>query len=485
MKRYYFLPALLLVCGWLTAQPKYSGTLPVLFVNTEGNAPIVSKETYLPATYYLDNMGNASFESIGSKEAPLEIQIRGRGNYSWSGFDKKPYRIKLGTKQKLMGMKSSKHFALLAHADDDLAFLRNTVGFELSRRLGLAWTPAQEPVELVLNGDYIGLYFLTETIRVDKDRVNIVEQPDLTTHPDSITGGWLLEIDNYDDPAQIQITEGNGELLRFTHKTPEVLSAEQEQYLRQQVEAMDDAIYAKDKSSRKWEEYIDINVLARYYVVQEILDDSESFHGSCYLYKEQGEGKWFFGPVWDFGSSYHRDSQQFIYVSPPWGQSWIEEIAKFPRFQQEVRAVWSDFYQHYYAGLSEFIDDFIAEIEAASKCNYARWQQYGNADVNAQKKAFKRYLTNRINWLFWQWSYSSAVENTPDAGVLVYDNGNGAIIVQSPDTVTAVKVYSVTGALYASVTSAEQEMTIACPEGVYFVQTISSAGRRTQKVVVR
>ena len=64
------------------------------------------------------------------------------------------------------------HFALLAHADDNLGFMREPMGFWLSERLGLEWTPDMKPVEVVLNGDYIGLYFLVENIRVAKDRVS-------------------------------------------------------------------------------------------------------------------------------------------------------------------------------------------------------------------------------------------------------------------------------------------------------------------------
>ena len=127
----------------------------------------------------------------------------------------KPYRLKFDEKVKPLGMKKSRHFVLMANADDNLAFLRNTVGLQLSRMIGLAYTPWQEPVEVVLNGDYIGLYMLTEKIRVAKNRVNIVEQADLATDPDSITGGWLFEIDNYSEEGQVTITEGmSGPLVR-------------------------------------------------------------------------------------------------------------------------------------------------------------------------------------------------------------------------------------------------------------------------------
>ncbi len=143
--------------------------------------PIVSKEEYVAGTYYIDALGLQGYESLGSEAKPLPLQIRGRGNYTWKDFDKKPYRLKFDKKASPLGMNKSKHFVLLAHADDNMCFLRNTVGFELSRQLGLAYTPEQRPVEVVLNGDYIGLYMLNENIRVDADRVNITEQADEET----------------------------------------------------------------------------------------------------------------------------------------------------------------------------------------------------------------------------------------------------------------------------------------------------------------
>ena len=81
-----------------------SGTLPVLYIQTENNTPITSKEDYLQATYYLDAMGVSGYESIGSAAAPLTMEIKGRGNYTWRDFEKKPYRIKLTDKQPLLGM---------------------------------------------------------------------------------------------------------------------------------------------------------------------------------------------------------------------------------------------------------------------------------------------------------------------------------------------------------------------------------------------
>lgn len=197
--------AILLPAAVFAAEP--SGSLPVIYVNIKDNAVISNKqEGYFEAKYWIDPK-ESGFEAIGSSEAPMTTEIKARGNYTWDWFDKKPYKLKLAEKTPLLGMVKNKHFALLAHADDTRGFLRNAIGFELSRRMGIEWTPTAVPVEFVLNGDYQGLYFLTETIRIDKTRTNIAEQENLETDPDLITGGWIVEIDNYDEDPHITIHE--------------------------------------------------------------------------------------------------------------------------------------------------------------------------------------------------------------------------------------------------------------------------------------
>ncbi len=395
---------LLAVTVSVTFAAEPSGTLPILYINTENGEAVTSKETYINASLYLDANGASDVESLGSADSPITLKIRGRGNYTWSGFDKKPYRLKFDKKVAIMGMKKNKHFGLLAHADDNLGFLRNTVGFELSRRLGLAWTPTAKPVEVILNGDYIGLYFLTELIRVDSDRVDIVEQADNITDATAITGGWLVEIDNYDTDPHVEITEGNGEKIIFTYKTPEVLSAEQEAYLKSQMETINTAIYTSDKTSTEWENYVDIDALARYYIVQEILDDCESFHGSCYMHKQLGsDTKWVFGPVWDFGNAYNRGTSQFIWDRPTFNQTWIGEIYKFPRFQEKVKEIWSEFCNNHYTGIKQYINDFATTINAAAKADAERWPRYGNSDEQAAARSFISKFTSKISWLGQQW----------------------------------------------------------------------------------
>lgn len=432
-----------------TPATAWSGTLPLLHINTENGQAITDKENYISATYYLDNMGVANVQNIGSAQAPLTMQIRGRGNYSWSGFNKKPYRIKLSDKQPLLGMNKSKHWALLAHADDNQGFMRNHAGLTASKLLGLPWTPDCQPCEVVLNGDYIGLYFLTETIRVDKDRVNITEQADNATA--NVDGGWLVEIDNYDTDPHITIKEnGNSSHpIWFTYKSPEALSSQQSAYLQSAMQAIDNAIYATDKTdSAPLQTLVDFDALARFYICQEIMDDCESFHGSCYLSRDRGaDSKWHFGPVWDFGNALFRGvSNKFIWQEPAFHQVWIGEIYKFPTFQATVKSVWGSFLSADGAdNLASEMTSFANRIALAAICDARRWPDYGNVNETARASAARYIVEQKISWLKEQWGDGAGIENiTADSSTISVTTANGNIIIRSA-TDTIINIATLSG----------------------------------------
>lgn len=402
------------------AATPHSGTLPILRLNTENNQEITSKEVYLNATYYLES-NDPAIPSIGSANDLKEVTIKARGNWTWNGFDKKPYKLKFNSKTEFMGMDKNKHFALLANADDNRGFMRNLVGFELSRRLGLPFTPMDSPLEYYLNGDYKGLYFCTQTIRIDKTRVNITEQNDNAT--ENVDGGWLVEIDNYDTDPHVTVMEPNGYPIYFTYKSPEVLSNEQETYLTNQMTALNNAIYDSNKNSTTWQNLIDIESAARFYIVQEILDDCESYHGSCYLYKDKGENeKWHFGPVWDFGNAFQRGNKsKFIWQDPLFNQTWIGELYKYPAFQAKVKEIWKDFCDNHYAGLEDYIKEYASKIESASKFDFKRWPQYGHDGVSNKASDFISMIRISANWLGDQWgakpSFTDPITEFPNVYV--------------------------------------------------------------------
>ena len=371
-----------------------SHTLPVLYINTVDSMPITSRDYYLDGSYYLDSSDFEQFESIGSAEEPLALQIRGRGNASWQA-PKKPYRLKLGAKAALCGMKKSKHWVLLTEYNDWQAHGRNYFGMLISRMMNMPWTPGIVPIELVLNGDYMGMYFLLENIRIDKNRVNITEQDNFATDSAEITGGWLLEIDNYNEPNQIKLKDRNT-IMRITYHSPDSLSDSQLAYITDLVTRANDAVNTNAKNDTTWETLIDIDAMARFYVVNEVIDNQEAFSGSCWFYKDRGDStKLIFGPVWDFGSAQGRNNcKTFLYENPPSYavNHWIQELVKFPRFQMALRKHWRHYRDNVYPQLQTEVTKYKNLVINGLAADYKRWGDKSATEVG--------YYTQRIMKLF-------------------------------------------------------------------------------------
>ena len=100
-----------------------SNTVPVVYLTTNDGKDITSKEEYVQGTIFVDAKGIAGYENAGSASAPLVTELKGRGNWTWNGFDKKPYRIKMNKKASLLNLTTDKSFNLLAHADDNYGFI--------------------------------------------------------------------------------------------------------------------------------------------------------------------------------------------------------------------------------------------------------------------------------------------------------------------------------------------------------------------------
>lgn len=371
-----------------------SGTLPVLHIDTENNKPIVSKEVYLNATYRLDPMGVEGIEALGTEAEPLPMQIRGRGHSSWKG-PKKPYKIKLAKKTAMMGMPQNKHWALLKPTENTVA------GLQLGKLMNMAWTPSFRPVEVVLNGDYIGLYFLTETIRIDENRVNIYEQQNRETNPDLIKGGWLVEVDNYHDEDQITIPECSKWNLTLRYHSPEDLSNAQLQWLTDEFKSINAAVYSADKTSTAWEDYIDVESMARFFILQEVMDNPDGFHGSFYLHKDLADNaRWVAGPIWDL-VCYNREKTDYTFrmkVHYGFTPHWIGEIIQYDSFCKAVERVWREVYPARLSEIYNQIDEIVLPLGSAWANDYARWNEDPTQTAQLRADRIKNALRRNIEW---------------------------------------------------------------------------------------
>lgn len=388
-----------------------SRTVPLVHINTQDSMPIISKDYYINGELWIDNCGIEGFESLGSDDAPMVMEIKGRGNYTWTCL-KKPYKIKFAKKLSPLGLDNSKHFVLKPDCDDWSGYLRNETGFETSRQLGMPYTTRQYPVELILNGEYEGIYFLCEKIRVESGRVDIMEQIDNDTNPYNVTGGWLIEKDG-NGPlinAQYQNNDPDESFYYFSSESPELLSQEQLNYITPLLQRIDSLIFVADKNDTAWENYLDINSLAKYYVIQEVMESVESFSGSLFMYKDWGEDEKFkFGPVWDFDCSTYANGttgDHFIFeYETEFTFLWIKELLKFPHFQQNIRMVWKEFMAN--DALSKVLEhahQWRNIVKDAEISDSQRWPFLASVHPEELTTQYLDIIARKVAWLDEQWT---------------------------------------------------------------------------------
>lgn len=263
-----------------------------LFIATNDGSDIMSKDEYVPCQILLNACGSFSNYSASAG-------IRGRGNSSWLWYDKKPYRIKLDQKHKLLGLEKAKSWVLLANYRD-VTDLMNTFVFEMGEWLGLPFTNHTRYVELFLNGDYCGVYQLTEQIQQNKNRVSISDDR-----------GILLSLDVDDGPGEQPYADDN--FYSKVYRMPAAVKYPKDEYATTHTVDSVKAEFAKLEQAIKLKDYaeveqlLDIPSFIKYLQIQEFVYNVElSAPRSIYLHKD-GDGKWFMGPLWDFDAGYDFD----------------------------------------------------------------------------------------------------------------------------------------------------------------------------------
>lgn len=155
--------------------------LPVVIVNTDDSKPITDKVNYKGCTIKILDYGK---ETILDESA----QIKGRGNATWTLCAKKSYNFKFSSKQEVFDMPKHKKWSLLANYGDR-TLMRNAICLEIANLAdGMEWAPHGRFVDIIVNGEPKGNYWLCEKIEVDENRLNIDKE-----------NGWLVEHDVYED----------------------------------------------------------------------------------------------------------------------------------------------------------------------------------------------------------------------------------------------------------------------------------------------
>ena len=387
-------------------------TMPVVRIYTAARRDTITKDTWIDGE--IEISGGDAFDGLSQ----MKTQIKGRGNSTWS-YPKKPYALKLDKKQEVLGMPKHKRWCLIANWLD-VTHMRNRIACYLGQNTSLAWTPRNEFAEVYFNDEYLGLYQVTEQIKVDENRVDVTELDPSDVADDVVTGGYLLEMDTYFDEAYRFRTKSTN--IPVNLKSPdENVPAEQMNYIENYVNEADAAMLALWEGSGttdKVYEYVDRKSMIDFWIVNEVMTNYETLHPkSLYFHKERG-GKLTAGPLWDFdyatlvssrvkGWCCYGLTRPAGYVEWSWYEHswWNILLTKDESFRRDVKTRWQELYP-FLQSVPSFIDAEKKKIAPAVKRNDdAAWRGYwtpNEDDTLSFDAAVSRLKTNyqsRIEWL--------------------------------------------------------------------------------------
>ena len=425
---FLFLPLL------LPAQEQLSN-LPTLYITTDSSYTNGAKVPIQKEVYF-----SGSLRVVGDNYTPGQydstMQIRGRGNSTWN-LAKKPYRIKLDEKFRLLGMTAKENdWVLLAnHADKTLA--RNALAFEISKACSIHYTPDYRFVDVVLNGNYIGNYMLTDQIERDKDRVN-TEKMDTSQIDPNVTGGYVLEIDGFGitgsfDPSKGELfpeafSSNIGNKVTIKYPDNDEITIDQRQYIIQHYNAFEQSILNYNNSQAAYENicrYLDTTAFVNWYIANELTANPDGLW-SIYMKKHRDDDRFYFGPLWDndisFGNcnriySLSNDGRTESIMLKCFSNNRVKELINkvltIPPIRKMIAERWKIIYQNQLLkeDLIHLLYNLEEELDASQKLNYQKWSTalssriyneiyYGaNISFAMQMEYLRNYLSERIDFL--------------------------------------------------------------------------------------
>ena len=211
--------------------------------------------------------------------------LKGRGNNSWS-YDKRPYALTLSAAGDLLDMGAATNWVLLSNSPDKTN-LSNYLIYNLAADCGLPWTPECRYVDIYLNGEYNGLYLLTEKVEVGTNRLDL----------DTSAGDFLCKAD-LPGRCRNPIRTNVGRSVEISYpRTPD--HAEYET-IQSRINQMEEVILSG--ADLDTSELIDLDSWVRRYLLDEISANIDSDLASSYFY--YSDGVFYAGPAWDYDMSF-------------------------------------------------------------------------------------------------------------------------------------------------------------------------------------
>ncbi len=423
----------------LFGQTLQSSNLPIISIETNGqsipNEPKI--EAKMQIIYNGPGATNAITDPPNAYNGAIGIEVRGASS---SYMPQTPYAIEtrddLGNERtvSLFGMPEETDWCLIPHYNEK-TFVRNPLSYHLFQQMG-NYAPRTQLVEVLVNGNYAGIYLFCERIKRDNNRVDIKKANPDSLSGDHLTGGYIFKIDYWTEEDKITSAftpSGTNATINYAVHYPKAgdLTATQRNYLSDYIFDAESALFSTQFTDPQtgYRRYFDTGSFVDYFLLNELARNNDGSKKSRFFYKNRNsvDSTLHAGPVWDFDWAW-KDILECATFAATDGSGWsyrINECAPdiyspdlYPRmlkdteFAIQICERYANLRQGIFSQeyLFNYIDSIAQLVQTAQVRHYQRWQilGYGNWTPEAgvypttyqgEVNKLKAWVERRLTWL--------------------------------------------------------------------------------------
>lgn len=415
-----------------------SSNLPIFVINTDGGAIIPDEPkigAYMGIIYNGEGIRNYMTDPFNVYSNKIGIETRGSSS---QGFPQQSYGFETrdvnGTPKDtiVLGMPEEHDWILYAPYTDKTC-MRNIISYDISNKMG-HYASRTKLCELVLNGQYQGIYVLMEKIKADNNRVDIAKLQPTDISGDELTGGYIVKIDkttgNGGEGWTSDYQTSSATNINFLYHYPSSanIMPEQQVYIQTYIDSFEDALAGPDfiDPILGYKNYASINSFIDYFILNEISKNVDGYRISTYLHKNKDSngGKLKMGPVWDYNLGWWNADYCDGNLTTGWAYQfndicgggldvpfWWTRFMQDPSYTTQLRCRWEELRETTLSisSLNLFIDSVANYLDESQERYFTKYPILGQyvwpnpspiaTDYAGEITALKTWITDRIAWM--------------------------------------------------------------------------------------
>lgn len=422
------------VPGWFSEPvSKIASDLPIIKINTEGKT-IVDEPKITAKMQVINNANGVNRFDDTNYEYDGFIGIEIRGNTSQM-FPKKSFSLETrlpdgsNNNVSLLGLPAENDWVLHGPYSDK-SLMRNALAYSIGNAMSDRWHPRTKYAEVVINGEYRGVYLLVEKIKIDKNRVDIAKLKPEDNSGDQLTGGYIISIDRDQEGSWNSPFMGRtGSVdVPFSYVDPsyEDLTPQQQYYIRSHIIEFEYALHGNNfkDPGLGYRAYIDVESFIDYFIITELSRNLDGYRVSVYFHKDRDSkgGKLVMSPFWDFNicfgnANFFSAGNEKGWASDGIGAGdwyeipfWWDRFRQDPYFETMLKYRWEKLRENVISKstINNFIDSCQNVLKDAQVRNFEKFNilstyvwpnNYVGGTYANEVNYLKRWVSNRIDWL--------------------------------------------------------------------------------------